>query len=138
MNINELIHQDGRVQKIKQEYNQLNQKKNELILVLSAVESDLIKHMGGFEILNKLAHPHLPELLKGFHPLVAAKRKSIMAVASIEFAMKRTEKSFENLANMIVDELKAKAGIKTPQSGECGCQSGQGCGVCLPGEEPQA
>lgn len=121
LTVNDIIHNDERVVKIKQEYNQLAHKKNQLILELSNIESDIMKTMGKYELMSgydcnevtAMDNTKYYLVLDNFKTLAREKAMVIEAVKQIEQGIILKEKSFETLANLIVEELKARLDEKT-------------------------
>lgn len=118
--IQDIIQSDPRVVQLKKEYNELVQKRNALILDISFCESDIIRKMGQFEIVDPSLDVDLYSHLKSeFIKLSAQKHNLILTIAGGEKEMQKKQGEFEFLAEVIVDELKAQVGVgQQPQSGE--------------------
>lgn len=120
--INDIIQADPRVVTLKQEYTQLTQKRNALVLEISFCESDIIRKMGQYEIVDPSVDIDLFAHLKvEFKRLASKKHELILEIANGEGIMQKKQGEFELLAEVIVEELKAKLGVPTPpQSAPCG------------------
>jgi benzoyl-CoA reductase/2-hydroxyglutaryl-CoA dehydratase subunit BcrC/BadD/HgdB len=108
--------------------------KNNFILDISRVEADIIKTMGAFEYLNEFVHTEeaKSELLARFLPLVVSKNNLIKKIDEQDKLMEATTKTFESLANSIVEDLKKAASAieKQVSSQESAPESCLGCPQC--------
>ena len=120
--VNDIIHADERVVALKKKYQEAQNKKNQKVLDISYVESDIIKTMGAFEYLNNFneVDEARADLLPEFRRLITRKHILIEEIRDEERAMEEYTQTFNKLADEIVKDLQRQFGQSgsAPESGE--------------------
>jgi hypothetical protein len=121
MTMNDVIQQDPRTQKLVHRHQELQGKRTTRLVRIQFVEGDIIKYMGGYEATCDTSDVEaLTKTVKDvFYPLIKEKDEGIQEIIEIEKQLMLLEQEYQALANIIIEEMKAKF-RRPPQSAESG------------------